>query len=280
MNLNLQLNQTIKLEIIVNLKAMRYILLTCCIAIGNCAISQKQYKIYGDTTRLDDELPDSLVYVDQFPVYDGGIDSFYVDISKLVEYPARARRMGIQGVVYVSFIVNKEGQLEEVFAVKGIGGGCDEQAVNAVKETSGKWTPGQHLGKLVAVRMVLPITFRLEENSQTVFTTIEYDTAFVVEEQPEYKGGVEKFRLDMSQFVKYPKSEMRAGIRGTVVVMFVVNLQGEVERATIIEGISPKCNAAAIKAIKKTSGNWIPGRHGGKDVRVKMYLPVVFQPRY
>tara|TARA_Y100001972_G_scaffold129077_1_gene193998 strand:+ start:3546 stop:4316 length:771 start_codon:yes stop_codon:yes gene_type:complete len=256
---------------------MRYLLITLCILIIYNAASQE---LYSDSTGLNIGLPDSLTHIDQFPVYEGGIDAFYEDVAKSMEYPTRARRMGVQGVVHVSFIVNKVGELEEVFALRGIGGGCDDQAVKAVKETSGKWTPGEHQGKLVAVRMVLPITFKLEVTEQTVFSTIEYDTAFIVEEQPIFIGGMDKFRSDIAKSLKYPKSEKKAGIQGTVVVMFIINQLGEVERASIIDGIGPKCNAQALKAVRKTSGKWIPGKHGGKYVKVKMYLPVVFQPRH
>ena len=77
-----------------------------------------------------------------------------------MEYPAQARRMGVEGKVFVQFVVDKDGSLTDVKAVKGIGAGCDEEAVEIVKSAP-KWKPGKQRGKAVRVRMIIPITFRL-----------------------------------------------------------------------------------------------------------------------
>jgi len=68
--------------------------------------------------------------------------------------------MGIEGKVFVQFIVDKAGNITNVTAVKGIGAGCDEEAVRVIKG-SPKWKPGKQRGKAVKVRMILPITFKL-----------------------------------------------------------------------------------------------------------------------
>ncbi|MEQ8924529.1 MAG: energy transducer TonB, partial [Fulvivirga sp.] len=62
----------------------------------------------------------------------GGYQAFYEYVSKRLKYPAQARRMGIEGKVYVQFVVDKDGSLTEVQAVKGIGAGCDEEAVRVL----------------------------------------------------------------------------------------------------------------------------------------------------
>ena len=69
--------------------------------------------------------------------------------------------MGIEGNVLVSFIVNTDGSISDIKAIKGIGAGCDEAAVVAVK-TSPKWNPGRQDGVAVKQRLVMPVTFKLE----------------------------------------------------------------------------------------------------------------------
>jgi protein TonB len=76
------------------------------------------------------------------------------------KYPAQARRMGIEGKVFVEFVINKDGSIVDVRAMKGIGAGCDELAVKVVQEAP-KWKPGKQRGKPVRQKMVLPITFKL-----------------------------------------------------------------------------------------------------------------------
>jgi protein TonB len=68
--------------------------------------------------------------------------------------------MGIEGKVYVQFVVDKDGTLTDIKALKGIGAGCDEEAVRVIGG-SPKWKPGKQRGRPVKVRMVLPIIFKL-----------------------------------------------------------------------------------------------------------------------
>ncbi|MEK6780803.1 MAG: energy transducer TonB [Bacteroidota bacterium] len=90
----------------------------------------------------------------------GGMPAFYKYVGDKVKYPAQARRMGIEGKVFVQFVVGKDGSIGEVQVVKGIGAGCDEEATRIV-QGSPAWTPGKQRGKAVKQRMVLPITFKL-----------------------------------------------------------------------------------------------------------------------
>ena len=98
--------------------------------------------------------------VEDQPEPQGGMQAFYEYVGKNLKYPSQARRMGIEGKVFVQFVVNTDGTLTDVQAIKGIGAGCDDEAVRVVK-TAPKWKPGKQRGKPVRVRMVLPITFKL-----------------------------------------------------------------------------------------------------------------------
>ncbi len=108
----------------------------------------------------EEEADEIFTIVEDQPLPIGGMSAFYQFVQKKLKYPAQARRMGIEGKVYVQFVVDKDGRLTEVQAVKGIGAGCDEEAVRVIKQAP-RWKPGKQRGRSVKVRMILPITFRL-----------------------------------------------------------------------------------------------------------------------
>ena len=90
----------------------------------------------------------------------GGMPAFYKYVFDKMKYPPQARRMGIEGKVFVEFVIGKDGSITDVRAVKGIGAGCDEEAVRVIQGAP-SWSPGKQRGKSVKQRMVLPITFKL-----------------------------------------------------------------------------------------------------------------------
>lgn len=114
---------------------------------------------------IDDE-PEAEVAEEIFTIVEdpampvGGYAAFYKYIGDKMKYPTQARRMGIEGRVFVQFVIDKDGSITDVHAVKGIGAGCDEEAVRVVKGHP-KWSPPKQRGQPVKQRIVLPITFKL-----------------------------------------------------------------------------------------------------------------------
>ena len=90
----------------------------------------------------------------------GGMSAFYKFVGEKMKYPAQARRMGIEGRVFVEFVINRDGSITDVKAIKGIGAGCDEEAVRVVASAP-PWNPGKQRGKPVRQRYVVPIIFKL-----------------------------------------------------------------------------------------------------------------------
>jgi protein TonB len=99
-------------------------------------------------------------FVEDQPAPIGGMKAFYAYVGKHMKYPAQARRMGIEGKVYVTFVVGKDGGLTDVRVLKGIGAGCDLEAIRVLSGAP-KWKPGKQRGRPVRVRMQLPIIFKL-----------------------------------------------------------------------------------------------------------------------
>jgi protein TonB len=107
-----------------------------------------------------EEVDEIFTIVEESAAPKGGMAAFYKYVGDKMKYPPQARRMGIDGKVFVEFVINKDGSISDVKAVKGIGAGCDEEAVRVVQGAPA-WTPGKQRGKPVKQRMVLPITFKL-----------------------------------------------------------------------------------------------------------------------
>ena len=98
--------------------------------------------------------------VEQQPEFQGGYEAMMNFIKKNMRYPASARRMGVDGTVYVSFVVSKDGSISEVKTIRGISADCDKEAMRVVSMMPA-WRPGKQNGKPVFVRFVLPIKFKL-----------------------------------------------------------------------------------------------------------------------
>ena len=102
------------------------------------------------------EEPQYFVAVENMPEPIGGIAAIQ---SKII-YPEIAKRAGVEGTVYVKAYVDKKGDVTKAVILKGIGAGCDEAALKAVKET--KFNPGKQRGKPVNVMVSIPVVFKLQ----------------------------------------------------------------------------------------------------------------------
>jgi len=98
--------------------------------------------------------------VEEMPSFPGGEAELFKYLGKNIKYPQMATDAGISGVVYVTFVVDKDGKIRDAKVLRGIGGGCDEEAVRVVKSMP-TWKPGKQRGKSVTVQYNLPIRFTL-----------------------------------------------------------------------------------------------------------------------
>jgi len=107
--------------------------------------------------------------VEDQPMPVGGMESFYETISKELKYPEEAKINRVEGRVFVEFVVDEEGNLTRVKIPKGppeIGYGLEEEGIRVIMNSQ-KWKPGKQRGKVVKVRMILPITFRLDNKKKS-----------------------------------------------------------------------------------------------------------------
>jgi protein TonB len=99
--------------------------------------------------------------VETMPSFPGGDEALFKFLGKNIDYPQMAADAGITGMVYVTFVIEKDGSVADARILKGIGGGCDEEALRVVKQMP-KWSPGKQRGKSVKVQYNLPVRFTLK----------------------------------------------------------------------------------------------------------------------
>ncbi|MCU0444550.1 MAG: TonB family protein [Microscillaceae bacterium] len=109
---------------------------------------------------VEEEKEEIFMIVEEQPSFEGGLEAFYKFVGENMVFPKEARRAGVDGKVFTEFIVDKEGKLTDIKIIKGIGFGCDDEAIRVLKE-SPKWKAGKQRGRNVKVRMSLPIYFKL-----------------------------------------------------------------------------------------------------------------------
>ena len=104
--------------------------------------------------------PPILYSADKMPEYPGGMAAMKKFLANNIEYPSRARHMGVEGQVLVSFVVNQNGDISGIQVLKSPGKDIEEEAIRVLKSMP-KWTPGMNNGVPVNVRFTLPITFAI-----------------------------------------------------------------------------------------------------------------------
>lgn len=98
--------------------------------------------------------------VEKMPSFPGGEEKLYEYLGKNIKYPQMAKEAGVKGRVYVQFVVEKDGSITDVNVARGIGSGCDKEAIRVV-ESMPKWEPGEQRGKKVRVKYTLPVVYQL-----------------------------------------------------------------------------------------------------------------------
>ncbi len=131
------------------------------------ASDNDSFLIYGanppaEDPPLESYLIDDMIYtiVEVMPKFKGGEEQLSVFIDENLRYPNQSKRMGVEGRVFVKFVVEKDGKLSNAEVIRGIGVGCDEEALRVVNLFP-KFSPGTMGGVPVRVQMVIPIKFKL-----------------------------------------------------------------------------------------------------------------------
>ncbi len=122
--------------------------------------------VFSCNNTVSEKSPDAFTVVEEMPVYKGGDEARIKYLNENIRYPAEARKNGIEGRVFVTFIVEKDGKISNVELLRGIGGGCDEEALRVISNMP-QWEPGKQRGKPVRVQFNMPILFKLNSEKKT-----------------------------------------------------------------------------------------------------------------
>ena len=209
--------------------------------------------------------------VEKMPSFPGGDAELLKYIATNIKYPKESQDNGEQGRVICSFIVGRDGSVNNPEVLRGVTPLLNEEAVRVIN-TMPRWNPGMQRGKAVAVKYTVPITFRLK--SPVVETKEE--TLTVVDVMPQYPGGDHELLKFIAQSIKYPTDAQEAGVQGRVICSFVVDKKGNIVEPKIIRGIDPSLDAEALRVIGMMP-RWTPGRQDGKAVRVLYTVPITFR---
>lgn len=117
--------------------------------------------IPDDPVVADPEEGKVFQFVEEPPSFPGGEDKLLEYLSRNIKYPTIAKENNITGRVYVTFVVDKEGKVKDAKILRGIGGGCDDEALRVVKAMP-EWKPGRQNGRSVMVQYNLPVVFNLK----------------------------------------------------------------------------------------------------------------------
>lgn len=127
----------------------------------NYEIQSKNAVVAYEAESPEEQSEDQIfMVVEQMPEYPGGEKALNRFLSDSLQYPRLAKENNISGTVYVSFVVEKDGSVKDIRVLRGIGGGCDEEAVRVVKSMP-VWKPGKQRGIPVRVQYTIPVKFSL-----------------------------------------------------------------------------------------------------------------------
>ena len=209
--------------------------------------------------------------VEKMPSFPGGDAELLKYIATNIKYPKESQDNGEQGRVICSFIVGRDGSVNNPEVLRGVTPLLNEEAVRVIN-TMPRWNPGMQRGKAVAVKYTVPITFRLKSPVEEA----KEETLTVVDVMPQYPGGDRELLKFTAQSIKYPTDAQEAGVQGRVICSFVVDKKGNIVEPKIIRGIDPSLDAEALRVIGMMP-RWTPGRQDGKAVRVLYTVPITFR---
>lgn len=254
---------------------------------------------WNEVMQSDPGTPDNPIFevVEHMPEFTGGgMPALMEYLSKNIKYPEAAMKKGIQGRGIVQFVVEKDGSITKKI-LRGVDPELDKEAVRVVSAMP-KWKPGTQRGEAVRVRFTVPVMFRLTEDKIPVkyapienkinelvvvgyapegTTVPEEGTIFeVVEQMPEYPGGMPAMMEFISKNIKYPAAAQQAKIQGRVTIQFIVNTEGNIINPRVLRSADPLLDAEAIR-LTTIMPKWKPGMQRGQAVNVKYTVPIMFR---
>ncbi|WP_035333426.1 M56 family metallopeptidase [Dyadobacter crusticola] len=215
---------------------------------------EKEDNSQPEVAKTEEEVLPAKVFtvVETQPEFPGGKEEMFKFLGRKIKYPTAAVKANVQGRVFLSFIVTETGHILDVKVLKGLGFGCDEEAVRVIRSFP-KWKPGEQNGQKVNVKYVLPINFQLEEEDSQAKLNIQTDekAPLYVVDGKELKNADVAKRLAPDQIasvnvLKNSKATSiygNKGKNGVIEIATKPNSAKTIESATIVAFVPPNKSA-------------------------------------
>ena len=188
-----------------------------------------------------------------------------------LQYPKAAIAAGTEGMVHVSVLVDSEGNICNAKIERGIGYGCNEEALRLVGQMP-KWDPEVRNGMKINAEITIKVPFNLENNKDRAAVN-RREIFICVEQMPEFRGNIKDY---LQQNLKYPEQAKVNKIQGAVDLSMVIEADGRVTNIAITKSLGYGCDEEAVRLISSMA-KWAPGEVGGRAVPVRISLPVRFK---
>ncbi len=212
-------------------------------AICTTGYAQNNDSAASDTIQTNTTLPkeedeqEVFYIVEDMPEFPCGENHLRKYIAENTVYPEEAKNKGLEGKVFINFLVSKTGEVQDVKVARGVDPLLDNEAIRVVQSMP-KWKPGSQRGKPVEVRFTLQISFPPTNNIPTFET------------KPEYPGGAYALEKYISkQLAKRPKITKKK----TGKYRFIINKQGYAENISVVRGINSAIDDMVVSALHNMS---------------------------
>lgn len=233
----------------------------------------------------EDAKNDIFMVVDEQATFPEGPVAWSKFLKANLNYPEQAKRLGVQGAVYLSFTVEKDGAINDVMISRGIGAGCDEEAVKALL-ASPKWIPAKLNGEVVKSKMAIRIVFKdgnqpaVNESTESIkkdFIEVPVQEKMApVTEASSFPGGTTAWFKYLRSNLSFPAQAKRMGVEGAVYVNFAVSAEGEISDVLVSKGIGAGCDEEAVR-VMKNSPKWTPAKGLEGNVASRQAIRIVFK---
>ncbi len=238
---------------------MRHILLLIGLMTANAAVAQHKTLVTNSATDTDSVFN----YVETMPEPAYDIHKY---LNSHLQYPNDAYKLNLQGRVIVKFIVSEDGDITNCQVLKGIGSGCDEEALRLVKNMP-RWKAGLHNATPVKVWCTMPVPFAIKKKE------IVYNTAIdKLERLPKPDYDFDKY---IREHLEYPRIAWEKKVQGTVTLLCLVEKDGSISDIISQKPLDFNCDKEAKELIGKMP-NWMPGINKGEAVRAWTPISVPF----
>lgn len=225
-------------------------------------------------TRTSESKETPFLVAETMPQFQGdSLMDFRTWAQAQILYPSVALKNNISGRVVAEFVIEKDGSVGAIKIVQSPDRSLSEE-VRRILSSSPQWTPGIQNGKIVRVKFLLPIDFKIDKKAKAAAKKAPQLTA---EQMPLFEGeDIHAFRSWVQSRIRYPKEAMDARVTGRVVVQFTVEGDGSVSDIKTLQTADRLLSEETCRVVAASSGKWTPGKDEGKVVRIRHTLPVDF----